>query len=232
MKNAPANVFFLHFEDEEEKYFYWMQEPDQEGKYQQILEGVKGVIEFDPESLSQGNPPGVQENPVQESLPKVEESKEESTPQKPTTQPPPTSAERRQSLTEDFLKALGQMATPVTAPSLSTVFTTEYLRKMSEDPDAIALLSEHLPENQSLPENLSSPQFRQALDTLEQVPSIIKQALRSEDGMNIFRSLGFDASYLNNTMDRTNLMINKLWTPCTGPSVVNKLFLIIEIENG
>ena len=217
VKNAPAHVFFLHFEDNDDKYFFWIQEPDTNNRYNDIIENTKTIIAFDPEEMEEEVPlqqqeqGKMEEEKVQEELQdKVETPKKEETPL-----PQPTIAERRDSLTQDFMKALERMASTqysqgkkwsskTIAPSLSTVFTADYLKKISEEEEFKAALSEHLPENQELTENLISPQFRQSLDTIENVFSleINSKALRSEDGANIYTSLGFDQAMLMQTVDR------------------------------
>ena len=78
---------------------------------------------------------------------------------------------------------------------------------VAEDPEYRDALIPLLPDDQQTPEglreNLKSPQFLQALETLE-------QALSSEEGAAVLMSMGLDANYFYQTYDGVDALYNAL----------------------
>ncbi len=86
---------------------------------------------------------------------------------------------------QEMLKMLSQQLEP--GPGLDEVLTPEVLDRLARDPQVVQRVGQHVPAEQSNPEdvstNLHSPQLRQALQ-------LVTSALHSAGAANVLHSLG------------------------------------------
>ncbi len=116
-------------------------------------------------------------------------------------------------MNNQLAQALMQMASNMNkkprreSPLLSEVLNSKFTDTVAEDPEYREALIPLLPDDQQTPEglreNLKSPQFLQALETLE-------HALASEEGAAVLMSMGLDANYFYQTYDGVEAFYNAL----------------------
>lgn len=187
-----GRVFLLHFESYDEKYFFWMQEPDA-SKDDEICKKVNDLINFT------GEPEGMETEPP---IP-AQTSNQTSQQARPQGQAGGADFSK---LLGDALKSIqqggGMMRKPT--PNLIDILTPQFFETVLQDKEYLDALQQHLPDKQQnaegLKSSLKSAQLQQAIDALD-------EAINSEEGMTVLMSLGFDASVFTQARDGTEALI-------------------------
>lgn len=156
---AKGRVYILELSGRRE--FFWLQEPDKDKDAEIVkkLNVAMGTANFS-------------------GLPSAPEEAKAAPPAQPV---PGISQEQLQ----EMLKMLSQQLEP--GPGLDEVLTPEVLDRLARDPQVVQRVGQHMPAEQSNPEdvstNLHSPQLRQALQ-------LVTSALHSAGAANVLHSLG------------------------------------------
>lgn len=192
-------IFLLRFDSNDDKFFFWMQDSKAEND-EKNCQTVNEIINF------------LDEEEQQEEG-RIEEEEEHKVPA-PATQ----SNQNQQDLLLKFtnqiqeaFKRIGQQKAEKDTPSLSEVLKSEYLNEIANDKEFQEILIPLLPEGrktvEELKETLKSPQFLQALDSLD-------HALNSENGDSVLASLNLDPSSFFQNYDGSDALykgLNKLF---------------------
>ncbi|EAR90088.2 ubiquitin carboxy-terminal hydrolase 37 receptor-binding site protein (macronuclear) [Tetrahymena thermophila SB210] len=211
LSKQMKRVVVLRFQCDESRYFFWLQEKDA-SKDAEIVSRVQDIIDFDIEQLMIDESSSVSE--PQQSL--SQQSSSQSQPQ-PAQQGQPNLMNANlfgaqfQDMFQNMLNQRGGNNNPMMqqllqqyqqrqrdTPNFFEVLTKESLMELANDEEVQKELIQHLPEGQqdvqNLKENLISPQFQQALESLE-------KALNSNEGGAVLASLGLDQSNFMETLD-------------------------------
>lgn len=213
-----GRVFYLSFNSFDDKYFFWFQEPDV-SKDMDIVTSIQRIIDWDEE----------QEAKLKAAQPKVNTNvTNASKAGVPTGMNPISSLLGLQSQLGGAARPanpsagfgnLGNVPVPPkplqhlytgkrTGPSLGQILTPEYLRTIAQNKEISAELLKLLPENQQnegfFRENLLSPQFQQALESLD-------SALMSSEGKSVLQSIHMlDESIFSNATDPIDALLKFL----------------------
>lgn len=167
VKQTKDRVYLLYFPSGPRYFFFWMQDNDAE----QDEENVKKFNDL----VNSGYGSEVSSEPP--SRPYTAPTTQSVRPQaaRPNAQPAPASRGTEESKAQqqqfmDMLQASLQAQQKPDVPSLTNIFTQENVLKLIQDPEVRQKLIECLPEGQqteeNLQENLCSPQFKSALESL------------------------------------------------------------------
>lgn len=186
---SKNRVYLLSFASNDDKFFFWLQEPDVD-KDDTYCSQVNEVINYAEEEQE------------------IEEEEEKAQPQPPpvSSQGQPSTAQKDwiSALQETFKKLGGGAPRPENeTPCLSEVLKSEFLTEVGEDKEFQAALIPLLPEGrqtlEELKEMLKSPQFLQALDSMD-------RAVNNESGASVLASLGLDQNLFYQNYDGSDAL--------------------------
>eukprot|EP01017_Pseudomicrothorax_dubius_P014502 TRINITY_DN1690_c0_g1_i12.p1 TRINITY_DN1690_c0_g1~~TRINITY_DN1690_c0_g1_i12.p1 ORF type:complete len:274 (+),score=67.02 TRINITY_DN1690_c0_g1_i12:183-1004(+) len=181
--NVAGRVFLLSFESYDDKYFFWMQDPNSD-RDEAIIKEVLDVINFEDTQM-------IEEPPLRS--PPPSNTSVEGQPRN-TAGPAGQNPNSQNNLAELLRQTLQNIQAPrqrpqKDTPSLLEVYKKDVLDRITSDEEAHQRLLHLLPESQQdaqgLRENLRSPQFQQAIEALE-------HALNSEELPSVLMSLGLE----------------------------------------
>lgn len=188
---SNSRVYILSFQSNDDKFFFWMQDPSSDND-EKNCKLVNEIINF--------------ENNEEEM--QIEEEHKA-----PVEQPKPSTNPNQQDLLLKFtnqiqqaFKRMSQGAEKDT-PCLSEVLKSEFLTEISNDKEFQEALIPLLPEGrqtvEEFKETLKSPQFLQALDSLD-------KAVNSESGDGVLASLNLDPSSFLQNFDGSDALYKEL----------------------
>ncbi|CAD8165973.1 unnamed protein product [Paramecium octaurelia] len=175
-------VYLLRFNDDDQKYFFWMQSDDQT-QDENYCKQFNNVINSQ-----------VLDEPIQiEQQPQVQsQTQPQSHTQPPQQQLGPQQQQLLQLLQQQFASKMGP------GLSLTDILTGEFLTQIAKDEEFFQALKEYLPPDQQsieqFKENLLSPQFKQALDQLT-------HALKGRERSSVIQQLDLDYRILEQEFD-------------------------------
>ena len=197
---SKDRVYLLTFQSNDDKYFFWMQDPNNVND-EKLCKDVNEIINFaqldeepiEEEEKSQPIPPPVQQNP--------------------TAQPNRNQQDLIARFTNQIQATINKIAAGGSVeheketPYLTEVLKTDYLNEIVEDKDFQDALIPLLPEGrqniEELKETLKSPQFLQALDSLD-------RAVNNEAGPSVLASMGLDPSSFYQNYDGSDALYKGL----------------------
>ncbi|KAL4468890.1 hypothetical protein ABPG72_009160 [Tetrahymena utriculariae] len=211
LSKQMKRVTILRFKSDTSIFFFWIQEKDA-SKDAEIISRVQEIIDLDIEQLMIDESSSV-------SKPQQSLSQQSSSQSQPMQQGQPNLMNSNlfgaefQNMFNNMLNQRGRNNNPMTqqllqqyqqyqrqrdTPNFFEVLTKESLMELANDEEVQKELLQHLPEGQqnvqNLKENMISPQFQQALESLE-------KAINSNEGGAVLASLGLDQSSFIETLD-------------------------------
>ncbi|KAM3132702.1 hypothetical protein pb186bvf_015247 [Paramecium bursaria] len=206
-------VLLLKFESYDDKFFFWIQDPDSskddlyikrfnEIVQQQVLDDAQDQIQTQqqlpqqPQAIQSQAPPQqipqLQQQTIQQTQPQLSQNRPQQNQQQPNYQ----------EIQRQLLRAMGQQQATT---SLVDILTPEFLKSIAQDEEYLNNILLLLPEEQRDPDqvlpNLLSPQFQQALQSLT-------QALQTQEYFTVISSLGFNPNSVQFQYDGVLLFLS------------------------